>query len=472
MTVQIKEKEQRKELGMKKKISLIIAFCAALCAFAGCGGNTAQQTDASSGTSASSESTAAQTSAASQTSAETQVTTGTTTEEAAATPDYTENVLYEGNGVKIVTAGFCTLDDYDGGPGIVLNFENNTGKALSVHTLLTSINGWMIDPYALTIDETGYINMGGEYSIPASGDTNRYYLHLGSSPFFNVTVPEITDVSFLFEIIIGDDWENAIHTERVTVHNPNASADKLQAYNDSGTVAYDKDGIKIVLQEAGYDTDYWGPTLDLYASNDSDKPVRIRIPHSVLNGEEHDAYGDAEIAPGCRIRETVMFDGVQEMAPLGTATLTFDIYEYDPSGEGTLLDTSEPCTAEYEPVHIKTQEEIAAETAAAKGWWTRSGNFTDGTDSLTLTFMSVEDNWGSNGWFANGVFGTNHYWGGDMELTDEGLTGTVQSAFVNADMASSEDGDPFTVTITEEGENGVLLTLGTGEQYHFTPAAE
>lgn len=34
------------------------------------------------------------------------------------------------------------------------------------------------------------------------------------------------------------------------------------------------------------------------------------------------------------------------------------------------------------------------------------------------------------------------------------------------------DGEPIDVKITEDGESGILLTLGTGEEYHLVPVTD
>lgn len=67
------------------------------------------------------------------------------------------------------------------------------------------------------------------------------------------------------------------------------------------------------------------------------------------------------------------------------------------------------------------------------------------------------------------MFGSNPYWGGNVQLTDEGLVGTVETVTVSEDRTSYESGDPIDVKLTEDGEDGILLTLGTGEEYHLAP---
>ncbi|MBP3854464.1 MAG: hypothetical protein IK990_02470 [Ruminiclostridium sp.] len=445
---------------MKKRITLLMALCIALCAAASCSGGTSE---------AQTTTTVAETTTTAAT--EAQTTTTTTAETTTAAPAEAEGtVLYEGSGVKITSTGFTTVEEYDGSKVLGLAFENTTGKEITVQAKLLSINGIMVNPYHLTIAQDGYVTMDGDFNIPPANDTDRRFLHLTSDAVVSERIPEVSEVSFFFEIIIGEDWENAIDTDRVTMNDPDSSY--VQEYDDAGDVAYDKDGIKIVLQGTDYDESFWGPTVKLCAYNGSDKTISIRPTQSVIDGEEHDAYSTMEIAPGCYYFENMLFDGAGEMPPISTVTLSFEIREYDPWEEGTLLDSSESFMAEYEPIHIKTEEEKAAEAAEAKGWWTREGDFSDGENKLSITFQSTVDNWDENAWYANGVFGTNPCWGGNVQLTDEGLVGTVETTIVGEDWTSYESGDPIEVKLTEDGESGVLLTLGTGEEYHLVPVTE
>ena len=59
-----------------------------------------------------------------------------------------------------------------------------------------------------------------------------------------------------------------------------------------------------------------------------------------------------------------------------------------------------------------------------------------------------------------------------MQLTDDGLEGTVDTVTVSEDRTSHESGDPIDIKIIEDGDDGILLTLGTGEEYHLVPVTD
>ena len=89
--------------------------------------------------------------------------------------------------------------------------------------------------------------------------------------------------------------------------------------------------------------------------------------------------------------------------------------------------------------------------------WSREGYFeTESGDMLSIMPSDDEE---YPGWYVGGVFGDDMY-GWYIEQEGESLHGNINS-----------EGDEFVVTVTEEGEDGVLMTVdATGEEYHFTPA--
>ena len=93
--------------------------------------------------------------------------------------------------------------------------------------------------------------------------------------------------------------------------------------------------------------------------------------------------------------------------------------------------------------------------------WTREGYYTDEDENmLSVTWMDDID---EPGWFVgfmNGEDFIEDSYGGTLPQDGNTLHGTLAS--------SGEKGE-LTVTISEEGENGLLLVTEDGETYHFTP---
>ncbi|MBO4818694.1 MAG: hypothetical protein J5528_01025 [Firmicutes bacterium] len=94
------------------------------------------------------------------------------------------------------------------------------------------------------------------------------------------------------------------------------------------------------------------------------------------------------------------------------------------------------------------------------GEWTRSGYFTDEAgDMLSITYM---DDIADPGWyvgFMNGEDWVENSFGGTLTVKKGSLQGTLTSAGGGGDLK---------VTVTEEGEDGVLVKTKDAE-YHLTP---
>ena len=92
--------------------------------------------------------------------------------------------------------------------------------------------------------------------------------------------------------------------------------------------------------------------------------------------------------------------------------------------------------------------------------WTRSGYFSDENENfLSVTLMEDID---EPGWYVGCMLGEDFIedsWGGTVAQEGNTLHGTLSSS------GSKKD---ITVTISEEGADGLLLTLEGGETYHFS----
>ena len=89
--------------------------------------------------------------------------------------------------------------------------------------------------------------------------------------------------------------------------------------------------------------------------------------------------------------------------------------------------------------------------------WSRTGYFADENENMLSVTLS--DTEGYEGWFVGLVLGEDWY-GNVLQQVGYDLHGDVVPDY--------EEGE-FIVTISEEGAEGLALTTGTGEVYHFIP---
>lgn len=106
------------------------------------------------------------------------------------------------------------------------------------------------------------------------------------------------------------------------------------------------------------------------------------------------------------------------------------------------------CGASAKPAETETED--------ADFVWTRQGSFEDANGNYLL--VTYSDTEGYEGWGVTFLLGEDmHGW----IIQQEGKT-------LHGDIDYEEDRE-FIVTVSEEGENGLMLEVEGGETYHFTP---
>ncbi len=102
----------------------------------------------------------------------------------------------------------------------------------------------------------------------------------------------------------------------------------------------------------------------------------------------------------------------------------------------------------------------AAADAGEGSGWTREGYFQDENENmLSIIYMEDID---EPGWYVGAMLGEDFMedsWGGTLSEEGGALHGTL-------DPSGSQDA--LTVTVSEEGEDGLVLEVEGGETYHFT----
>ena len=115
------------------------------------------------------------------------------------------------------------------------------------------------------------------------------------------------------------------------------------------------------------------------------------------------------------------------------------------------------CSDPTDPTQKETSTAAAPTTEPAEGKdWTRTGIFADENGNLlSVTYMSEAD---EPGWYVGAMFGEATY---GRIVAQEGNT-------LHGNIAPDYEEGEFIVTLSEEGEDGLLLIVDGGETYHFT----
>ncbi len=112
------------------------------------------------------------------------------------------------------------------------------------------------------------------------------------------------------------------------------------------------------------------------------------------------------------------------------------------------------------PVCGQTEAETADETPqkVIPDGWTREGFFTDENGNILSVFLS--DTEGYEGWLVGSVIDEESHGNVIQQIGDD----------LRGDLVPDYEEGELIVTISEEGEDGLMLTTDDGKVYHFLPA--
>lgn len=243
------------------------------------------------------------------------VTTTPATDNAPTTATISEMVLLDQDGIKI-TAKSLDLEGWMG-PEIKVLIENNTDKNLSFQTRSSSVNGYMV--------ETMF------HTEVAAGKKVNESIVLSSSDLELCGITNLATIEFSFHIFYTETWNEYLDTDIITI-NTSLADTHVQNYDASGDVAYDVNGIKIVIKGLA-DESLFGPSIVFYAYNANDKAVTIQVRSVSINGFMIDPICSADLAPGKHLVDTITFMDSDleenEIASIESVELSFHIYTAD-----------------------------------------------------------------------------------------------------------------------------------------------
>ncbi len=181
--------------------------------------------------------------------------------------DVDGELILDAEGVKVYSQGISEDDFW--GAVVNLTLINNAGKTLTFQPRKTSVNGIMVDPSMSETLEDG-----------ETVETTLEFL----DDFDTLGIETVAEVEFALHIY-DEDWKVLVDSEQIVVRNPDAGS-YTQLFDDRGEVAYDEDGIKIVVQ--GLEDSFFGPQVLVYIENDSKQDISVSALEATVDGVEMD----------------------------------------------------------------------------------------------------------------------------------------------------------------------------------------
>ena len=201
-----------------------------------------------------------------------------------------EQVIYEQDGIRVTALSL--EQDNIWGPSVKVLIENDSEQNITVQTRNCSVNDLMTDPM-FSCDV-------------ASGKKANDSITLLSSSLEAANITTIQKIEFSLYIFNTDSWEEIATSETITL---TTSADPafVQTYDDSGFVAYDDSGIKIVIQKLNSSDSFWGSEVYVYAENNTGSNITIQARDVSINGFMVDPAFSCDIVAGKKAYDTITF---------------------------------------------------------------------------------------------------------------------------------------------------------------------
>lgn len=227
-----------------------------------------------------------------------------------------ETVLVDEAGIKI-TAKSLEVDEVFG-PEIKLLIENNSGKDLTFQCRNASVNGYMVE----TMMSVDVVN----------GKKANDSLTFMQSDFEACGIEAIADMEIAFHIFDMADWETYLDTDAIQIRT--SIADTFEyTYDDNGELAYEGNGIKIVIKGLAEDDSIFGPSIVTYIENTGDKDVTVQTRDVSVNGFMVEAVFSCDVVAGKRAVDTITFmesdlEG-NGITTIENVELSFHVFDFD-----------------------------------------------------------------------------------------------------------------------------------------------
>jgi hypothetical protein len=202
-----------------------------------------------------------------------------------------EQILLDQNNI-IITLKSLIFDEWRS-PELRILVENNSEKSIEIQTRDGAVNGIMVDAYLFANVEPGKkLNEG---------------IILSSSDLEQAGIATIKDIEFTF-FAYDLNLQDTVFSSEIIHITTTADVGFRQEYNDGGTLLYEDDGLKIVIQGKKYIDDYWGAAeIDVYIENLTASDIAIQLRNTSINGFMVDPVFTCAVLTGKRAYDSIWF---------------------------------------------------------------------------------------------------------------------------------------------------------------------
>lgn len=152
----------------------------------------------------------------------------------------------------------------------------------------------------------------------------------------------IKEIEFKFHVFDTETWDTVFDSETITI-TTSAPPSFAQAYDDSGFVALDQDGFKIVIKYLDSKESFWGADIYTYIENNSDIDATIQIRNMSVNGFMIEPIFSTEVLAGKKAFDTITFleSDLTDNEITSIDELEFKFHIFETNSGDTILDSAQ-----------------------------------------------------------------------------------------------------------------------------------
>lgn len=256
-----------------------------------------------------------------------------------------ETVLLDEGGVVVTATGFDP--EGEDGPALLLHLKNGMDRDVQILAQDSAINGYMIDAMPYWTDASGHSYYGESPRVAAGGGELDSKLIFNTYDMRRSGVTTVAEMELSFRVDDADTWETLLEGAPAVLRTAAAETYE-QTYDESGTLVYENDGVRIIVQglETG-DADWDEPPgVAVCVANWGERDIYVTAAKVVVNDTDmlDDTFFGAEVPVGKREVARLTFGALGSAAMLDELTVSFQIADRE---TGDSLAETEPVTLRW-----------------------------------------------------------------------------------------------------------------------------
>ncbi len=230
-------------------------------------------------------------------------------------PSIPETVLLDKDGIRVVATGISEEKWF--GLEITVAIENNTDRTIAVQVRGVSVNGAMVSPiFSCNV---------------AAGKKANDAIPIYRTVLDKAGILSIQSIELRIRVFDAENWSTILEGEPVAIQT-GACEDGTQEFDESGLVALDQNGIRLIVRGEGEQDNVWGKGVEVLIKNDSGRDVTVRLKDISINGYMFEPVFSCDVTDGKLAYSTVFFqsetldiNGIETIETMEFTVLVFDM---------------------------------------------------------------------------------------------------------------------------------------------------